>query len=135
MKKYNALKDGPPDAIILTLPVAFFENRKMDPKIFGGLFEKFLSRHDDGVWNYRKTTLPTHDVLYVYLIWDGKIQYRTNLVGYERNKSKTFIDSTDGKPRNFVNANWIILSGPAVKAPHDMPMKGFQGFRYSHKLF
>ena len=124
----------PPEAIILTMPVAFFKDRDMDQDAFGEYFERFM-RSEDALWNYKKHTLPTQEIIWVYLVWNGKVQFRLNFVEYQRNKSKTFTDAYDGKAREFPKMNWIILSGPAIPAPYDIPMKGFQGHRYTKKIF
>lgn len=123
-----------PEGIMLTMPVMFFEDRKMTYDEFRKEFEEALA-DEDGYWNFVKKNLPKHDVQYVYIVFDKKVQYRCNLVCYERKKTKIFSDAPDGKRRAFVNKNWILLSGPAVKPPYDMPQKGFQGFRYCTKLF
>lgn len=122
----------PPIAIILTMPSVFFQDRNMGMQDFSKLFERYLQR-EDAIWNYRKTQLPTQEVAYVYLVWDGKVQYRCNFVGYERHVAKSFDDAPDGKVRNFPATNWILLTGPAVKPPHPIAMKGFQGHRYLTK--
>lgn len=124
----------PPEAIILTMPVAFFKEREMDQESFGKYFERFM-RRPESLWNYKKKQLPTEEVAWVYLVWNGKVQFRLNFVQYERNKSKTFNDTYDGKVRKFPKMNWIILSGPAIPAPYEIPMKGFQGHRYTQKIF
>ncbi len=123
-----------PEGIILTLPVQFFEDRKWDYKGFIKMFERYMAR-EDSLWNFRLTNLPLHDVLWVYLVFDKHVQFRTNMVMYERNVSKVFNDGPDRKVRNFPNANWVILSGPVVRPPYEWPQKGFQGFRYTTKLF
>jgi len=130
MKSFSA----PPEAIILTMPVAFFKDRNMPEDKFADYFERYM-RHETATWNFVKKQLPTQDVAWVYLVWSGKIQFRLNLVCYERNQSKSFDDSWDGKVRHFPEKNWIILSGPAVRPPHDIYIKGFQGHRYTEKLF
>jgi hypothetical protein len=122
----------PPIGIILTMPRAFFEDRKMTEEAFCKSFERYMQR-DDALWNYKKKLLPTEDVAFVYLVWGGKVQFRCNFVCYERNVSKAFDDSWDGKTRSFPGANWIILTGPAVRPPREIPMKGFQGHRYVTK--
>lgn len=150
----------PPDALILTMPVAFFLDRAGNPSAyyvhtgndpipytynkklflseymekFNAYFERFM-RQEDVTWNFKKKTLPTQDVAWVYLVWDGKIQFRLNFVCYERNTSKEFSDDFDGRVRKFPNMNWIIMAGPAIRPPYEMPMKGFQGHRYTQKLF
>lgn len=123
-----------PDGIVLTLPVAFFKDRGMSYSEFEKLFERYM-RREDAIWNFRLTNLPKHDVAYVYLIFDGFLQYRANLVQYERNVAKKFYDSPDGRVRSFPPSNWVLFTGPIVKAPQDWPLKGFQGFRYCTKLF
>jgi hypothetical protein len=124
----------PADGIMLTLPKQFFWDRGWTYKEFKKYFERVMAK-EDTVWNFRLTNLPKQEVAYVYIVFDGFIQYRLNLVMYERNKSKYFTDSPEKLLRSFENANWVILSGPAVKAPYEMPQKGFQGFRYTTKLF
>lgn len=119
----------PPIAIILTMPKAFFADRQMSYEDFEKEFEECLN-DPQGYWNFVKHTLPLYDVPYVYLVYDGKVQYKTNCVGYERNKTKSFVDAPDKKVRRFENKNWILLSGPAIKATIDIPMQGFQGFKY-----
>jgi hypothetical protein len=123
-----------PEGIMLTLPVQFFEDRKWDYKGFIKMFERYMAR-EDSLRNFRLTNLPLHEVLWIYLVFDKHVQFRTNMVMYERNVSKSFNDGPDRKCRNFPNANWVILSGPAIRPPYECPQKGFQGFRYTTKLF
>lgn len=123
-----------PDGIMLTLPKIFFVDRKMNPEKFKKVFERHM-RQEGSWWNFKLTNLPKHDVLYVYLVFDGKIQYRCNLICYERNVSKSFKDSDDRKVRQFNNCNWILFTAPIIKPTEDFIQKGFQGFRYTQKLF
>jgi len=132
MKKIKQVERS--DAIILTLPVAFFNDRGMSTDQFKVLFERYMQR-DDALWNFRLTNLPTFDVNYVYLVFAGHVQYRANLVQYERNKTKRFADAPDGKTRTFPNCNWVLFTGPIIKPPQPIPMRGFQGFRYSLIIF
>lgn len=129
-----AMKIEQPDAIVLTLPVAFFKDRGMNAEEFKQLFERHM-RKDGCYWNFKLTNLPKHDVLYVYLVFDGHIQYRANLMCYERNKTKTFTDSVDKKVRTFPLSNWVLFTGPVVKPSEPIQMRGFQGFRYSAVIF
>ncbi len=123
-----------PDGIVLTLPKMFFNDRNTGIEEFKVLFERYM-KQEDGLWNFKLTNLPKHEVCFVYIVFDGKIQYRCNLVAYERNVSKSFKDAPDNKVREFPNCNWVLLSGPAVKPPHEFIQKGFQGFRYCTQLF
>lgn len=123
-----------PEGIALTLPVAFFQDRGMSYAEFEKMFLEYM-QEEDAIWNFRLTNLPLHDVVYVYLVFDGFLQYRGNLVQYERNVAKDFYDAPDGKVRSFPPSNWVLFTGPIVKSPYERQMKGFQGFRYTTKLF
>lgn len=123
-----------PEGIMLTLPVAFFDDRGTEIGPFIKMFERYMSR-EESLWNFRLTNLPKHDIAWVYMVFDKKVQFRLNFVQYERNISKTFHDAPDGKVRTFPNCNWVIMCGPAIKPPHEWPQKGFQGFRYTTQLF
>ncbi len=120
----------PPIGIILTVPKRFFEETGYTYAAFEKDFMNVMDR-EDGIWNFLKKQLPTRDFLYVYLVFDGFVQLRCNLLDMQRNESKRFGDN--GKIRSFAKKNWIRLCGPAEKAPIDIPMKGFQGFRYVTK--
>ena len=124
----------PAESIILTMPVAFFNDRNMTHDEFREVFEEALAE-EDGIWNFLKSNLPTQDVAFVYIVFGGMVQYRTNLVCYERGVAKSFDDAPDGIVREFPPSNWILISGPAIRAPYEIPMKGFQGHRYSKVLF
>ena len=83
-----------PEGIVLTMPLAFFEDRQMTTDEFRIEFENALAE-EDGEWNFVKKSLPTKDVLFVYIVFDKKIQYRCNFVCYERGVSKSFQDAPD----------------------------------------
>jgi hypothetical protein len=125
-----------PDAIILTMPVKFFRDYP------GGMerFRRTLAMVDAGqfVWNQTISSIPKHEVLWCYLCIDGRIQYRLNISHYEKG-AKEFNDPTptgERVVRRFSDSKkWGILCGPVQKAPKDLPMKGFRGFRYTNIIF
>lgn len=134
--KYSKDPNIQPEGIALTLPVQFFTDRAMTTKQFKPMFERYMQR-DDAIWNFRLTNLPTQDIAWVFLIFDKRFQYRCNFIDYERGKAKTFWDTPDHKPRHFAPTNWVRFTGPAIIAPgeEDWQQRGFQGFRYTTKLF
>jgi hypothetical protein len=133
-KGYSKDPNLRPDAIVLTLPVVFFEDRKMTTAQFRPLFERYMAR-EDAIWHFLLTNLPLQDVLYVYLVFDKHIQYRANFVQYERSKAKVFADAPDGMVRTFAKTNWVLFTGPLVLPAEPWPQRGFQGFRYATILF
>lgn len=124
-----------PEAIVLTLPVQFFENRRAGIEQFKKMFVRYMAR-EDALWNFRLTNLPTiEDIAWVYLIFDKRLQFQCNFVQYERCVSKSFKDAPDGQVRHFPESNWVIMTGPVIAPPEPYELRGFQGFRYSTKLF
>jgi hypothetical protein len=123
----------PPIGILLTMPRKWFEETGHTPKSCLQHMMFCLNSQENGEWLFLKTSLPTQDFQYVYIVFDGKVQLRANLSTLERNTSYHWCDTPDGKERVFENKNWIVLCGPAIKAPYDIPMKGFQGHRYLTK--
>lgn len=121
----------PAEGIIVTLPARFFVEYTMER--YKRDLEN-MSQDETFIWYRVMKNLPKQDFLYVYTIYEGKVQHRTNFAGLERNKTMTF-SRPEGGTRTFKNANAILLAGPVIMAPYDIPMKGFQGFRYTAKLF
>lgn len=121
----------PPDAIIIAMPAKFFQEYTM---------EKFLqdmermNTEDNFVWYRVMKNLPKIQTLYCYWIINGKIKYRMEIAKLVRNKTMRF-SRPKGGIRTFENANYIELVGPVIEAPYDIPMRGFQGFRYSDLIF
>lgn len=119
------------DAIIVTLPVRFFQEYGMKRFIRD---MKSMNEIDGFEWYRTCGNLPKIQPLYCYLICLGKIKYKVEIARYEKNKTMTF-DRPNGGSRTFENKNWMVFQGPAIEAPYDIPMKGFQGFRYTELLF
>lgn len=67
---------------------------------------------------------------YVYLCLGGKIRYRGYYGGSSGPREIKF---TDG--RVLSGKAWVYLAGPVKRAPQPVIRKGFQGFRYTQKLF
>lgn len=120
-----------PDAIIVAMPARFFQEYTM---------EKFLSdmermnTEDNFVWYRVMKNLPKIQTQYCYWIIDGKIKYRMDIAKLVRNQTMRFARPNGGF-RTFENANYIELVGPVIDAPYDIPMRGFQGFRYTELIF
>lgn len=77
--------------------------------------------------------IPRVVVPYCYLVFSGKVQYRCDIKGYGKNVTQEFNDT--GITRVMHNCNLVYIHGPVIAAPHDIPMKGFQGIRYTELLF
>lgn len=120
-----------PDAIIVTLPKRFFEEQ--DHATYLKEIER-LNVDEEMIWYRVMKNLPKHDVIYVYTIIDNKIHHRTQFAGLIRDTTLRFTRPNGGL-RTFENANAVMMTGPVVMAPEEITMTGFQGFRYSQKIF
>lgn len=117
-----------PEAIILTVGAKELEEKGYRNWLRN--FQEAMSGEDWTYW-YKMGNQPNFtDLLYVYICIGGRIRWRANFV---ESKGAMEMEFSDGR-RMFGKA-WIIISGPAVRAPYRIERKGFQGFRYSSKLF
>jgi len=132
-KRTSGSKEGKVEAIMLTLGVDFF---KMYP---GG--EHQVRNMLEGMnvtdrYNWMQlcgSGVPKIAVKYCYLVWGGEVQYRAEIKEFRKNSTGQFNDG--GIVRTHRHKNLCVLQGPVEPAPGSMPMKGFQGFRYSEYLF
>lgn len=99
-----------------------------------GNFLSAMKRHDDGVTYWlRQGNIPKQDssLLYVYLCIGGKIRYRAYYAGARGAAEMQF----ENRPDTLYGKAWVLISGPIERAPFKIVRKGFQGFRYTEKLF
>lgn len=138
-----------PEGIIITFPVQFLydlgEGYVKDSKgrdlydkedcILRGFkecmrqLEDMRNNPDEQIWYHSIGSKPTREVLFVYITILGKVRYRANVAGWEPGGPKQF---SNGRKRE--GKHWLILSD-FFKAPEEIELKGFQGFRYTQKLF
>lgn len=116
-----------PDGIIITISAGMLKE-----KGYRNWLRNFLHymSQDDTIYWMRQGSQPKREVLYVYLCIGGKIRFRVNYAGSEGSCEQMFDDGTI-----MYGKAWLILAGPVVKPPRPIVMKGFQGFRYTEKLF
>jgi len=98
-------------------------------------FEKTMIS-EDGRWLQKCKNAPTRDIIYVYIIVCNQVRYRLLYGGHQ--SGETTIHNGDGhswSSRQIIRWPRIVLAGPFVKAPFKIKRSGFQGFRYTTKLF
>jgi hypothetical protein len=98
-------------------------------------FEKSM-RDENQVWLQKCKNRPVHDIIYVYIIVCNQVRYRLFYAGHE--SGVTNIANGDGhswSSREVIRWPRLICAGPFVKAPFKIHRSGFQGFRYTTKLF
>lgn len=86
--------------------------------------------NDGSCFLFTLSSVPKYDVLHFYLLYDGFIRYRGNIAKFEGPRTIVFPGRRVVKGRA-----WAWITGPVIPAPGEIPMKGFQGFRYTEGLF
>ena len=120
-----------PEAIIITWSVAMLTEGNNTLRQFMKAFEA-LNEPEAGAWFQKMRNKPRHVPLYCFIVVGGRILYRANISHYETGRA--LIIKPNGLKQTI---DWprLVLTGPIVKAPEKIPMRGFQGFRYSNQLF
>jgi hypothetical protein len=96
---------------------------------FEGIFKE-----EESYWMHKLKNKPRYDdLLYVYVIICNRVHYRCMYGGYH-SPGATGQLIPDG-PNVPVEWPHIILAGPLIKAAEKIIRPGFQGFRYTTKLF
>ena len=86
----------------------------------------------NGMWYYKCGNAPKHEVTIIYWVVGGRIRWQSTLVTIHRNQTMRFSHRT--KP--MYAKSWFELIDFQPIPRHLQPvMQGFQGFRYSQKLF
>ncbi len=119
-----------PEAIIITLSQQTIKDRRGGYKQI--LTEWANSDGNNGMWYYKCGNAPKHEVTIIYWVVGGRIRWQSTLVTIHRNQTMRFSHRT--KP--MYAKSWFELIDFQPIPRHLQPvMQGFQGFRYSQKLF
>ena len=125
-----------PDSIMINVPEAFFQHQG---KIVGdreAAFRRFYElmgtseMPEDSAFYHFISSIPTLEILHVFVCFKGFVQYKAILVEFLRNEPVMLADYQHPEPRN-----WCVTTGPVIKAPEGIVQKGFRGFRYCKDLF
>lgn len=76
---------------------------------------------------------PKYEVLHCYLLIAGYLRFRMNIAGIVEGGTMVFRDRPI--PQTWTARYWMILTSPVVEPKERMPMRGFQGFRYTDEIF
>lgn len=83
-----------------------------------------------GSFQWALSARPKIEVLYLYLVVGGVLRYRANIVGFAGAGGRRILNGGE-----YTAREWVIVTGPVVKPPQPIEIKGFQGFRYSRELW
>lgn len=124
----------PPDGIVITISKSMIGDNGYRHWLRNFL-EAMKESEKSTDWFYwlRAGNRPKADVQlqYVYLCIGGKIRFRAFYAGSHGPREMQFVNHS--KP--MFGKAWITIAGPVERPPHPIVMKGFQGFRYTQKIF
>jgi hypothetical protein len=138
-----------PEAIMINIPTGYFNHlydeldttktlsewQNLREKAFRHFYESMGSQIEpDRCFYHFISTCPSADIephiTSVYVCFRGFVQYKAILVKFMRNQPVMLPDYKHPEPRN-----WCVTTGPVIKAPSEISIKGFRGFRYTEHLF
>lgn len=96
-------------------------------------FNEIMQAHESGdYWMHKMKNKPTFEVDHIYIIVANRLYARVYSGGYSKEPKTGF--TMDGRKEEM---NWgrLNLSGPMERCPFKRTLKGFQGFRYTTKLW
>jgi hypothetical protein len=115
-----------PEAIMINIPEAFFKEKSEDAfrRYYEGMGHP--GGLQDATFYHWISTVPKHNVTHVYVCFKGRVQYKAILV--EKIKNESPFDGWEQR-------DYVVTTGPVIKAPVEMVQRGFRGFRYTKHLF
>lgn len=124
-----------PEGIVIT-----FGQKMIDEQ--GGLktfivaFQKIMSLYEEGhFWMHTLSNQPTIEIDHIYIIVANRLYGRVYCGGFRKNEDQDVVAYGATGKQKLLDKPFVILSGPFEKCPFKRTLKGFQGFRYSTKLF
>lgn len=118
-----------PTGIIRTLPSLYEDKKNIGYKRYVRAIRELEKEIIPAIY-IAMAQLPKTDVLYMYLLIEGQIRVRLNIVEYVPGDAQICWDATIRQPKY-----WAVCSGPVSRPPEKMYRKGFQGFRYTEDLW
>ncbi|MEP7375561.1 MAG: hypothetical protein ABI675_19610 [Chitinophagaceae bacterium] len=97
-------------------------------------FESCLKSEEDFFMHKCKNGPRYDNLQYVYIIVCNRVYYRCYYGGYEKGETTGYL-TPDADDKATISWPRINLAGPLLRSPEKIIRKGFQGFRYTTKLF
>lgn len=105
-------------------------------KTFLLAFQQTMAEHSAGsYWMHTCSNFPKIEPDHIYIIVANRLYGRVYCGGYHRNANADVIGYGATGEQKLMDKPFVILSGPFEKCPYKRTLRGFQGFRYTTKLF
>lgn len=132
---YSKDESIPPEGIAITFGQQMI-NEQGGLKTFLQVFEECMLEYEEGrYWMHTCSNFPKKEVDHIYIIVANRLYGRVYCGGFHKNADKNVTGFGATGKQKLMDKPFIILSGPLEKCPFKRTLKGFQGFRYTTKLF
>ena len=118
-----------PTGIIRTLPSLYSDNKSQGFRRYVRDLRDLEQEKIPAIY-IAMAQVPKIEVLHMYLLIEGLIRVRMNIVEYALGDAAICWDSTIRQPKY-----WAVCSGPVSRPDHRIERRGFQGFRYTEDLW
>jgi hypothetical protein len=123
------MKQGQYTGIIKTMPHKFIFEEYGARRFIEDFY--YLPNGGDCCWFlFTMPSIPKYEVLHFYLLVDGRIRFRANIVEFRGPATYRF-----SRTRVISGKAWVLVGAPVVRAPFKIEMRGFRGFRYTENLW
>lgn len=116
--------------IIKTMPSEFVFKEYGARRFLRDFYYRLNDPDTDWCFMFTLSAIPKFSVLHFYLLVAGRIRYRANIAEIEGPSTKKFSGG-----RTISGRAWATITGPVVRSPFVIEMKGFRGFRYTEDLW
>jgi len=97
-------------------------------------FQMYLLPENDHLFYWKSGNLPKIQVPVLYMVVGNMIRWKFVVVEYYTAPEEGIRlwkgNGNDGNEGKVMHGKFIVITGPFQVAEEDLPMKGFQGFRY-----
>lgn len=127
-----------PEGIAVTLGIKMIEEKcgpgKSGLLIFLRWFEDCL-KDENGTFFLKCKNRPSIEVDYIYVIVANRLYCRCYSGGHTRKEFTGYMRPSDPETTQTTWRGGLYLAGPIEKPRFKRSLRGFQGFRYTTKLF
>lgn len=124
-----------PEGIVVTFGKTMIEEQG-GLKTFLEAFQSTMQGYEDGCyWMHTMSNFPKIEVDRIYIIVANRLYGMAYCGGFNRNHDADVVGYGATGKQKLMDKPFIILSGPFERCPFKRTLKGFQGFRYSTKLW
>jgi hypothetical protein len=118
-----------PTGIIRTLPSLYKDSANVGRRKYEASVKALEAGRIEAIY-IAMQSIPTREVLHMYLLIEGKVEVRLNIADYVAGDERECWDKQIRRPKY-----WAVCTGPVSRPEEPVRRRGFQGFRYTEGLW